>query len=151
MDIRDRALNYLANRSRTAKEMVDHLKAKGFPMEEIEPTLEFLKDFSYIDDSDYCRQYFDYAFGKGRGIQRVKQELVNKGVDSQIIAIAIEDYESETTELQRAKKQAAKLIANGETVEDKLLAKMGRKLTALGYTTDVVYKVVGEYMRGEHD
>ena len=149
MDIKDSALRYLGPRARTCREMKEHLQAKGFSQQEIEEVIRELSQLHYLDDQDYCRPYFDYAFGKGKGASRVKRELEQKGVDRATIEIAFEEYESEETEMERAKKQAAK-IAAGKQIDEKLMAKMGRRLTGLGYRSDVVYQIIGSYME-QHD
>lgn len=146
IDIRDVALKYLASRARTCGEMKKHLKSKEFSDQEIAEVIENLKELHYLDDMDYCSQYFDYAFGKGKGYLRAKRELEEKGVDREMIEIAFDEYENEETELKRAERQAAK-VAEGRQVDDKLLGKIGRRLTTMGYSSDVVYQVVGMYMR----
>lgn len=146
MDIKDTALKYLASRARTSGEMRKHLKEKGFDAEDIQHVIEQLEGLHYLDDADYCAQYFDYAFRKGRGLLRVKRELEEKGVDREVIQIALEDYEGGETELERAEKQAAK-VAEGRIPDQKLMGKIGRRLTALGYSSDIVYQVIGTYMR----
>lgn len=112
MNINEAALRHLANRSRTEGEMIKHLKSKGFDDEEIKETVEELKTFRYIDDSRYCEEYFRYAFGKGKGKRKVFAELREKGVNSQAIEIAFEDYEAEegTDERARAMEEAEKVL-----------------------------------------
>ena len=154
MDIKDAALKYLAHRPRTCAEMKKHLQTKDYEDAEIQEALEMLKEFRYLDDPDYCCQYISYACGKGRGFLRIRRELEEKGVDREAIEIAFADCEPEESELERAARQAAK-IAQGEQVNEKLLGRIGRRLTGLGYSTDVVYEIIGRYMRkdgiGEKD
>lgn len=145
MNIKDTALRYLASRPRTCGEMRKFLRQKGFEEMEIEDTIEGLRNRRYLNDADYCRQYFDYAFGKGKGMFRVKRELEEKGVESSVIQIAFEDYEAEETEFERAKKQAEK-IAAGKQADRKLAARIGRRLSALGYSSELIYRIVGIYM-----
>lgn len=156
MNINEAALRYLTNRSRTEGEMRKHLKAKGFDDEEIKETIEELKTFRYIDDSRYCGEYFRYAFGKGKGKRKVFSELREKGVDSETIEIAFEDYEAEEglDERARAFEEAEKVLrlANidveaGDEVTEKVLARIGRKLQSKGYDSGVIYSVIGELRR----
>lgn len=150
MDIRDTALKFLASRPRTCGEMKKHLREKGFEEEEIEEVIGRFRELHYLDDADYCRQYFDYAFGKGKGFFRVKRELEEKGVDREIIQIAFEDYEEEESEFARAGKQAEK-IAAGQEPGKKLAGRIGRRLSALGYSSSVIYEIVGKYMREQDE
>lgn len=150
MDIRDVALKYLGPRVRTCAEVKRHLETKGFESEEIRETLLFLQEYHYIDDEQYAMLYFDYSFGKGRGKRRVKQELQEKGVSGEVVELALEEYTPLQSEQERAYCQAEKVVS-GRTIDEKLLAKVGRRLTFLGYSSDVVYKVIGTYRRGTDD
>ncbi len=146
MDIRDTAAKYLASRMRTCGEMRDHLKNKGFLEDDISEVIEEFKDFRYLDDEEYCRQYINYASEKGKGQIRIRQELAEKGVDREIIDFALEDHYDRDAELERALRQAEKTIA-GKTVDEKMKGRLGRRLISLGYSTDIVYKVIGICMR----
>lgn len=149
MDIKDTALKYLASRARTCREMEEHLQMKGFEQADIQDTIGRLKEMHYLDDMDYAIRYFEYAFGKGRGMLRAERELQGKGVSQETIQIAFEECEAEESELERAKKQAAK-IAEDREPDRKLMGKIGRRLTTLGYSSDVIYRVIGSYMRDEN-
>lgn len=146
MDIKDAALKYLTSRSRTCGEMNKHLEKQGFHPDAIREIIEHLKELHYLDDFDYSCRYLEYAFGKGRGFLRARRELEEKGVDRETIQLAFEEYESGETELERAEKQAAK-IAEGRVMDQKLPGKIGRRLNSMGYSADVIYQVVGKYMR----
>ena len=150
MDIRDTAAKYLANRMRTCGEMADYLKKKDFQEEEIREVIEEFKSFRYLDDEEYCRQYINYACDKGKGPMRIRQELAEKGVNREMISFALEDYYDRSLETERALKQAQKTIA-GKPVDEKMKGRVGRRLVSLGYSTDVVYKVIGMCMRNDDE
>lgn len=150
MDIRDAAAKYLASRARSTGELKTHLKGKGYGEDEISAVIADFLDYGYLDDEDYCRQYIKYAFSKGKGPIRVKQELAEKGIDRDTIAFALEDYEAEETDLERALAQARKTAA-GKPVDEKMKGRVGRRLISLGYSTDMVYKVIGILMREQDE
>ena len=150
-DIKDMALKYLAYRDHTVYEMSKHLKEKEFNQIEIDKVVSDLLELKYLDDYNYCRKYMPYAAGKGKGKEKIKLELVQKGVDREIIGKAMIDEESEgellsISELERALFQGEKALSNQE-INEKMLAKVGRRLSTLGYSTDVVYKVMGILMK----
>jgi len=166
LDIRDVAAKYLAYRSHTTAEMRKFLQQKDFAQEEIEALILDFTEYGYLDDEKYCHQYFDYAFGKGKGKKVVFAELREKGVDSDVIQFAFEDREEEFDERGRAFEEAAKVLravgveveaenfVNGEIgeklterVDEKLIAKVGRRLQSKGYGTDIIYRVIGELRR----
>lgn len=150
MDIRDAAVKYLAPRARTCQEIRNYLTKKEFDREEIEALIREFEALHYLDDKDYCLRYIEYGFEKGRGAYRVRRELEEKGVDRETIAIAFEEYEDGESELKRAEKQAEK-IAAGRKIDEKLLGRMGRRLSSLGYSADVVYQILGTYMRKQDE
>jgi regulatory protein len=150
MDIRDIAAKYLTSRARSTGEMRNHLKRKGFTETEIDQVITEFLDYGYLDDEDYCRQYIKYAFSKGKGPLRVKQELAEKGISRDTIAFALEDYEMEESDLDRAMAQARKTVA-GKPVDEKMKGRVGRRLVSLGYSTEIAYKVIGILMRDQDE
>lgn len=152
MNINDIALRYLSNRMRTEKEVRVHLASKGFEGEEIDNLVEDFKVYGYIDDEKYTHAYFRYAFGKGKGKSRVFYELREKGVSQNIIDIAFEDTEEIDSERDRALKEAMKIlnsegICDGDAVPEKIVNRIGRRLQSKGYSTDVIYSIIGEIRR----
>ena len=155
MDISDAALRHLASRSRTSSELKRYLAGRGFQEEEIRGLIADFEECGYLNDGRYCREYFEYAFGKGKGRQRVFAELREKGVDSTLIENAYEDYcleEGEPCERERAMEEVRKVlgltgVTEDEAVPEKVLARIGRRLSAKGYSGDIIYSVIGELRR----
>ncbi len=146
MDIKDAAMKYLAPRARTCGELERHLRMKGYGREDVRELIGQFQELHYLDDMDYAVRYFEHAFGKGRGALRAKRELEEKGVSQETIQIAFEECESGESELERAKKQARK-IAEGREMDRKLMGKIGRRLTTMGYSSDVIYQALESCMR----
>ncbi len=152
MNINGAALGYLASRSRTVKELERYLLRKNFPEEEISALLADFIEYGYLDDSRYCLAYFDYAFGRGKGKRRVFAELQEKGVDPQTIEIAFEEYGPAGSEEERAWIEAEKIlrlseIGEDEPVPEKVRGRIARRLQTKGYSSDVIYKVIGGMKR----
>lgn len=146
-DIRESALKYLAYRDHTVFEMVRHLKEKEFSQTEIDEVISSLVELRYLDDYGYCRKYIPYSANKGKGKTRIKSELIQKGIAPEVIDAAIDDAGEDgealsVSEVERALVQGEKTIGDQE-ISEKLMTKVGRRLSALGYGTDVVYKVIG--------
>jgi SOS response regulatory protein OraA/RecX len=108
----------------------------------------------YLDDVEYASVYISHRIPKGYTFRRISRELSELGVSKEQseagLARFIEEqgYDPTAEELQRGREQARKIIGTPATNDSKLLAKAGRKLVALGYTSDTVYAILGEYMRG---
>ena len=59
---------------------------------------DYLEEAQYIDDSDYARRFIlDAMRIKKHGLVRIKRDLVQKGVDRQIIDSVIENLELDTS------------------------------------------------------
>ena len=174
----DVAAAYLANRMRTVVEMRQHLKDKEFSEDEIDETVNDLIGLRYLDDYAYALRYYEYNTAKHRGSNRAMRELEEKGVDKQTIKFAFEDYvyESKLDEykmaLEIARKEvtgsgACKTIDGGHpdgtaeydeadaaeccgVIDDKLIAKVARKLESRGFKHDDIYKVLSEMRRWDN-
>lgn len=152
-DIRDAAARFLAYRSRTAEEMKRHLLQKDYDASEAESVIAEFKEYGYLDDSRYCMQYFDYAFGKGKGKRLVFAELKEKGIDSDTMQFAFEDWQAEHPdtydEKARAMEEAMKVLylvdvdPDEGPIDSKVAARIGRRLQSKGYSSDVIYSVIG--------
>ena len=104
-DVRESAVRYLNVKPRTRKQVMQYLKRKGFEDGEIKDTVDELEARRYINDLDYSIMYFEYGFEKGRGISRIKRELAEKGVPTDIISAAfdeLDDVPDQYSEAQNA-------------------------------------------------
>ena len=146
MNINDAALRKLGSRNRTVWEMRKYLQTKDFEEAEIENLIKEYLNCGYLNDSNYCHEYFNYAFGKLKAPKRVFAELKEKGVEKDVIQIAYESIEEKINLVEMAKKAAAKSIGDAEITE-KILGRVSRKLMTLGYPSDVVYSVIGQLMQ----
>lgn len=150
------AISYLAGSMRTCEEVRKHLEKKEYTTDEIEETVKELSDLRYIDDYQYALRYYEYNYSRNRGSGRAQQVLASKGVDRSIISNAYEDYmyESRVDEYELAYKLAEKELyivpdLVGENVEpecreinEKLLARIARKLRTRGFSVDIIAKVL---------
>ena len=147
------ALNYITRSMRSCLEVSDHLKKKEYSSQEIQDTIKFMEENKFIDDRNYTEQHIRYGISKGKGLNRIKQELLQKGIDDNLIKEVYEDESEEfPSERERAMEQARKILRMslmGESVQDeKFIGKIARRLANLGYSVDSVYYVV-EKIRSE--
>ena len=128
--------------------MRQHLKDKEFSEKEIDETVGDLIGLRYLDDYAYALRYYEYNTAKHRGSKRAMRELEEKGVDKETIKFALEDYlyESKVDEYKMALEIAAK-EAEEKEIDDKLIAKVARKLDSRGYAQGDIIKVMSEMRR----
>ena len=136
-----KSVDYLSRYIKTAKQLKDYLKRKGFSQEVVDVVMEKLKDYGYIDDARYAQLYTEQN-SKSKGSRRIKQELLAKGVDRQdaeiYSAIDCEDM------LQSATKLAEKYMKNKQ-VDTPTLVKLQRYLAYRGYDFDIINNIVNTY------
>lgn len=144
----DAAFSYLSNGNKSSMETGKYLENKNYNSSEITDVIEQLVNMGCIDDKKYSYRFLELSLDKGHGLNRIRQELqYEKGIATDVVDAAIRDYESENAcdiianEAERAMVQALKLL-DGSVPDTKLLNKISRKLSYLGFSTETVMEVV---------
>lgn len=109
---KEKALRILEYRSHSEREMRDKLKRAGAQSDDIEHVLSFLREYRFLNDGDYAvRLAKDLKNLRKLGKNRVRAELVKKGIAPELIQNALEeiDWDSEDILLPMVKK---KLMGN---------------------------------------
>ena len=144
---RQSALRKLAARERTEKEILDFLREAGCSDEEASEITSEFKSWGYIDDEKYCRRYYEYARSKGRASVRIARELMQKGISTEMCRQVLEDCREEgpgdrQSALEVGMKMAQDQRELGKPVDQKFLARVGRRLAGLGYDSGTCYYVM---------
>ena len=141
----EEAARYLEHRMRTVSDMRDHLIDKGYEKEETEAVITEMTSLRYLDDHEYAMSYFTYGYEKKRGASRIRRELEERGVDSETIDNAYEDYKYENgVDEYSVAVKIAERECRGAVIDERTLARVARKLEKLGYRGDNIYRVLGE-------
>jgi SOS response regulatory protein OraA/RecX len=154
-DIRDTAMRLLANRMKTAKQLGESLRTKGYSDEEIDPLLTEFKEYGYLNDREYAAVYISHNLPKGKTVWLLSRELGEKGISQEHFQAGLQQFIEENNidpaadELERAKGIAYKIFLDKTPIDNKLIAKAGRKLASLGYRSETIYRVLGELTRGK--
>jgi regulatory protein len=86
------ALRYLNRRERTVAEIRRHLRAHGTADEAIEAVVERLAEQGYLDDARYARLFAeDKRSLEQWGSERIRQALLERGVDRELVERAVSD------------------------------------------------------------
>lgn len=113
----NKALDFLSFRARTTAEMRTYLKKNGFG-EEAERVIVHLKDLGYLDDVSFARSWIvDRAQNKNLGKQRLRQELIKKGIPGEIIDEELARNYDESQESERALTLAQKRLSRFKNLE----------------------------------
>lgn len=88
------ALYYLGIKARTESEIRKKLKDKGADEALCDKTVDFLKEYGYINDAEYARLYIKDACNlKKHGCRRIKCDLRMKGISDIILEDVMAELE----------------------------------------------------------
>ncbi len=142
----DRALNMLALRARSARELRRQLVQKGEPADRVEVAIARLHAAGFLDDGAFARQFArSKAVGAGMSRRRIQQELGRRGVAREIGDGAIADvFEEEQLDegavVERVARKKLRSLKNldAETRKRRLYAFLARR----GYDLDDIRRAV---------
>lgn len=93
---REYAFLLLKYRLRSEQELLQRLKQKGFSEELCRDTVDFLKDRKFIDDRIFARGWVASRLKRPFGLRRIKQELIQKGLDKEVIEDTLSRYRGQS-------------------------------------------------------
>lgn len=133
----DSAISIISKFSKTEKEMRKYLKDKGFLKNAIDFAVEKLKEYKYIDDNNYAKNFIAIKQNL-KGKKAIFFELKMKGVDENIIKKNLESVENQDEILLAL---AQKFVKNKQN-DEKLKEKLFRHLVAKGFGFEEINGVI---------
>lgn len=121
---REKAVSLLMTRDRSQHEIRTRLVKAGFDEDVAEKVVADLKAIGYIDDSRFVLKYAsDRIRTKALSKRALRYELEQKGIDRDLIDVALKDFEPDEEEiaLRAAKKKFGKYDPCEKSVEIKIL------------------------------
>lgn len=141
------ALNLLSYRQRSEKEIYDSLKRKGYEDQFIYTAIEYCKENKYIDDLTFARSFINDKVNLNKlGPNRIKYELVNKGISQDIIdkTLRISSKDEYDTAIILARK---KFNTYKGQEQNAIYRKLGGYLQRKGYSFDIISKILSELLK----
>lgn len=142
------ALNLLGRRSHSKRELYQKLTKKGFDKILCSNVLEELSEINYIDDEDFAEKYAEEKIKKGKsGINKIKAELIKKGIDKNIIQNIEHKYRSDEEIIENIISLASKkneILKKKETDKRKLKNKLYSHLLGKGFTSEQVSEAINK-------
>jgi regulatory protein len=140
------ALNYLAYRPRSEREVRDRLRRGGYEADTIERVMEKLRDWRYLDDTDFARRWVEGRTAqRPRGKRLLEQELRQKGIAAETAREIVD--EADLDEAGAAEELARRRLPS-YAADDPMTAR--RRLSAYlmrrGYGYDIVRGAVERAM-----
>jgi regulatory protein len=144
------AFFYLGRKALTESELRQKLRKKEYPPEVCEKTIDYLKELSYIDDTDYAARYAKDAAGlKKHGAARIQRDLARKGISPEIAEHAVASLEIDDGENLRSiiEKKRERLDLADAKQKNRLIGYLARR----GYRYDEIYSALRETEEADFD
>ncbi len=141
------AIKIIERSYKTEKEVRDKLKQKGYEEKQIENSIEFLKEYDFLNDNIYAKAFIKDKISS-KGSQKIKYDLIKKGISKNIIEenlVEVNHDEEKKAALTIGRKKYESIIKK-ESDTYKLSGKLYRFLISRGYAYDIVKDVVKEIM-----
>ena len=150
----DRAVNLLAYKPRSVKELRERLLEKDWTNEEIvDAVLDKLKEYNYLNDENFARELAASKLRqKPMGARVLKQKLAMRKLDKETVNEAIEKAFEDAPEEEIIKQSVAKrlrLKGKPETRED--AKKFYDYLLRQGFSYDLVSRKMREIASKDFD
>lgn len=145
---RRKLIQYLALRKKSTADSRLYLKKRGFPEEASENAIAYATDNGYINDSDFAESLARTRIKAGtKGPRAVKNELIARGIDREEARRAVEFMAEPETQLETARKVAARKYPHLKDSDDPVKAaqKLSQHLARRGFDPHICDIVTREY------
>ena len=123
---RERALNLIALRPHSRKELRDKLLRKGTEPTAADSAVEWLTEHGYLDDASYAASVVRHYAKKGYGAKRITSELSRRGIDRDLWDDALDELPETDNEIDRFLRNRLKDPADPDEIR-KVSAALSRR------------------------
>ncbi|MCU0521892.1 MAG: RecX family transcriptional regulator [Anaerolineae bacterium] len=135
-----RALDYLSYRPRSEAELRRHLAEKAVPDDVVEVVVARLVDVGLIDDGAFARYWRDSrARFRPRGRQVLRYEMGQKGIASEAIDEALDDYDEAAAVRLAAEEQVRRL---GSLPPEEARRRLVGRLARRGFSYELIQETL---------
>ena len=145
-DVYHVGLESINRRFKSTYDLKEALLKKEYPYELVEKAISKLLDQGYLNDRSFAKSYINnQIITTNKGPYKIRRELIEHRVDSNIIDEEIEVFDEET-QLEKIKKVANRLYNSNRNRGGVVLKKkIVNDLVNLGYDTSVISGCVNEF------
>ncbi|MEE9542362.1 MAG: regulatory protein RecX [Thermodesulfobacteriota bacterium] len=149
--VRSRALNLLSYRARSVHELRVALKERAFSDTHIDETIDWLKEFGYLDDEKFASELAaSRVRNKNWGSIKIASDLAKRGIETEIIKSVTAELFGEGEEstagkaLERwlAKRNGPKDGPPTLPLDKNVYASAFRHLQSRGFPSSVIYQAL---------
>ncbi len=152
-DAKQYALKLLDRKEYTEAGIKAKLTEHGCDRICIDLTVQFLKDYRYIDDEEYAKRYITSALWSGKsGMRKIEYDLSRKGISRCIIENVVQDLD--VSEFQSHEYDAIMEIMMKKTKGDfsfSSLMKGKRYCLSRGFSSDMIDAVVRKMKNNDEE
>jgi regulatory protein len=153
--VKQRAFRYLGRRLLSENELRVKLKLKGYDENIIDEIIDELKKKQYLNDLEFARSFSSENIKiKFWGKNKIKAELVKRGIKNEIISEVLLEKFPEGNDLQNAVEIAGKkykLLLHRHLDQKKIKEKLYSFLFSKGYDYEVSREAVEKLINSEDD
>ena len=153
--IKKKSFSFLSRRAHSAFELKQKLRKKNYNEELIDQVLEELNEKKYLNDEGFAAKYVEEKQRlKKVGKNRLKSDLIKKGIHYKIIDKVLNDEFSETEMLENAFIIASKKyisLSKTESEESIIKLKISRYLFSKGYDFETIRDVIKKILNQDLD
>ena len=143
---RSAAYRYLTYRSRSAREVAEKLRGRGFDDAVVRQVMAELTRLGYVDDRVFTEQWAESRLRlRSFGRRRIERELIEKGVDRDIVRCQVTSILSPQRELSAARRAAERKLRGLAALEPMVRRRrLAGFLERKGFSYDVIRVVLRE-------
>jgi len=140
---REYAFLLLKFRLRSEKELAQRLRQKGFSEELSRETVNFLKDRDFINDRIFAKGWVSSRLKRPFGLRRIKQELMQKGLDKETIVETLAQAKVGYDEISIVRLLAEQKFSKLKGIEPlKARQRVYAYLMRRGFSPDIISNII---------
>ncbi|RLB97886.1 MAG: regulatory protein RecX [Deltaproteobacteria bacterium] len=140
------ALNLLARRDHTSRELADKLAARGFDRDTCQAAVARCRRLGYLDDERTAEIMAGALRRRGLGVHRIRARLREKGIDGGTIdaLTAVDDDPEQALAAARAVYERRRPHFERESGPLRRRAKIFRFLLSRGFRAETIHRLLAE-------
>ena len=137
------ALRIIEKSYKSEKEVMDKLRTKGYSENIIKKAMDFLREYSFVDDEKYAALYIKEKCAS-TSKKKIKYLLIRKGIKAELIDEKLSYIHSDIEENTAFKlgEKKYKSICSSCTDSKKAYSKLGAYLYGCGFGSEVVKEAI---------
>ena len=140
----NKAISYISKYQKTEKELKDYLIKKGFDEEIVFEVIKKLKEYSFVDDDIYAKNFIK-SKSKKSGKRKLSFELKKRGIDENLINENIKEYADDSETILPL---CEKYLKN-KPRDYKTKQKAYRFLSSRGFVSEDIIRALNKYFKEE--